>query len=292
MAVDIYSKTVWNNGTSPSLSKTQLDHIEDGIKNNNTAIISLQSVQAECENYASEALSSKISSASSATASASSALSALASANTAKSEADRAKDEADRAVAVVGIDIATDTVAGLIKSSAEIVVDENGTPTLKQTDTSGLVGTVGLKATLQSLIDYIADAVKTKLVKISDLKNNLTTVDSGYALDARQGKILNDSLTTKFSQMGTTFKQLRFVESADNVTTSGTTGLATITLPFTPSISATNIPITCITSTSYQGKLSVTAGSKIATVQIWKDSAYTPIYSGWIRYGVLLPCAD
>jgi hypothetical protein len=90
MAVDIYSKTTWSNGTAPSLSKTQLDHIETGIKNNNTAIISLQSVQVECENYASEALASKIASASSATASASSALSSLAEANRAKSIVDDA----------------------------------------------------------------------------------------------------------------------------------------------------------------------------------------------------------
>src|SRR5574344_2103854 len=83
MAVDIYSKTAWSNGTAPSLSKTQLDHIETGIKNNNTAIISLQSVQVECENYASEAETSKI-------ASANSALSSLTEANRARSIVDNA----------------------------------------------------------------------------------------------------------------------------------------------------------------------------------------------------------
>jgi hypothetical protein len=153
MVVDIYSKTVWNNGTAPSLSKAQLDHIETGIKNNNTAIISLQSVQAECENYASEALASKIASASSATASASSALSALVSANTAKTEA-------DRAVAVAGVDIATDLVAGLVRGGGNVEVDANGDMNVP-------------------------------------VANNLTTTMSGYVLDARQGKVLNDSLTNR-----------------------------------------------------------------------------------------------
>jgi hypothetical protein len=154
MVVDIYSKTVWNNGTAPSLSKAQLDHIETGIKNNNTAIVSLQSVQVECENYASEALASKIASASSATASASSALSALVSANTAKTEA-------DRAVAVAGVDIATDLVAGLVRGGGNVEVDANGDMNVP-------------------------------------VANNLTTTVDGYALDARQGKVLNDSLTKLF----------------------------------------------------------------------------------------------
>lgn len=90
MAVDIYSKTLWTNNTSPSLSAPNLNHMEDGIKKNNDAIISLQSVQAECENYASEAETSKIASANSASASASSALSSLAEANRAESIVDNA----------------------------------------------------------------------------------------------------------------------------------------------------------------------------------------------------------
>lgn len=83
MAVDIYSKTAWANNTSPSLSASNLNHMEDGIKKNNDAIISLQSIQVVCENYASEAETSKIASSNSASAS-------LAEANRAKSIVDDA----------------------------------------------------------------------------------------------------------------------------------------------------------------------------------------------------------
>lgn len=94
MAINVYSKTVWADGTAPSLSKTQLDHIETGIKDVNTAVIALQSVQSECELYASDASDD-------ADASATSASQSLASAGLSQTYANNSSNSADRAQTVV-----------------------------------------------------------------------------------------------------------------------------------------------------------------------------------------------
>lgn len=59
--------------------------------------------------------------------------------------------------------------------------------------------------------------VATKL-NISSVVNNLTTTESGYALDARQGKALNDKLATSAETINSTYGLLR-VKRAGNIIT-------------------------------------------------------------------------
>lgn len=76
-------------------------------------------------------------------------------------------------------------------------------------DVQGLVVEAGSETPAQSLINAIADRVANQLVSNSDLQdilsdyilksaiaNNLSITEEGKVLDARQGKALNDALTT------------------------------------------------------------------------------------------------
>jgi hypothetical protein len=164
MAVDIYSKTAWVNGTAPSLSKTQLDHIETGIKNNNTAIISLQSVQVECENYASEALASKIASASSATASASSALSSLAEANRAESIVD------DAITSAVSASISASTSASLIAIQPSVDASEASATASEASASNAFISESNADLSETACLNYkniMQDAIDTNIPTFS-----------------------------------------------------------------------------------------------------------------------------
>lgn len=68
-------------------------------------------------------------------------------------------------------------------------------------DTSGVLGTAGADVVSQELIDAIADRVMTKLFPIANIVNNGLTTQEGFALDARYGKTLKDSLDTTNSNL-------------------------------------------------------------------------------------------
>jgi hypothetical protein len=62
-----------------------------------------------------------------------------------------------------------------------------------------IAGGVITNTNMQGAIEQ-SDSLKVSTNKIA---NNLTTVDAGYVLDARQGKVLNDSLTGKLNGYNT-----------------------------------------------------------------------------------------
>lgn len=81
-------------------------------------------------------------------------------------------------------------------------------------DVQGLVVEAGSETPAQSLINAIADRVANQLVSNSDLQdilgdyilksaiaNNLSITEEGKVLDARQGKTLNDALTSTNSTL-------------------------------------------------------------------------------------------
>lgn len=84
------------------------------------------------------------------------------------------------------------------------------------------------KTILGKIIKWFGDMaalVATKL-NAANVVNNLTTTDSGYALDARQGKALNDKLTMSTTTMNSTYGVLR-VRRIGNIITYQWNGNAT-----------------------------------------------------------------
>ena len=73
-------------------------------------------------------------------------------------------------------------------------------------------------------------SLQTNKINTSAIKNNLTTTDSGYVLDARQGKTLNDRITNLFLHkeftVSFTFSNQSAVVVTVNVAVSGYTALA------------------------------------------------------------------
>lgn len=80
-------------------------------------------------------------------------------------------------------------------------------------DRQGLIPS-GTQVNVQSLVDVIADKVKNDLLSKESLANNVTTTQTGYALDARQGKVLNDNITKINSDLyvGSSNKQISLTE--------------------------------------------------------------------------------
>lgn len=60
--------------------------------------------------------------------------------------------------------------------------------------------------TQEEIQQAVETLIESGVVDISGyFKNNLTTTESGYALDARQGKVLNEKIVTSITQDGATF---------------------------------------------------------------------------------------
>lgn len=64
------------------------------------------------------------------------------------------------------------------------------------TDTSGVLGSAGQIVVAQSLVDAIAGKVMNSLVDKNQIVNNLLATVAGNVLDAMQGKLLQDQIST------------------------------------------------------------------------------------------------
>lgn len=108
---------------------------------------------------------------------------------------------------------------------------------------SPAVGDTGATA-FGKIVKFFADALSAIQAKLdaANVVNNLTTTEVGYALDARQGKALNDSMTTKTA-----------VSTVDmNTNSAGGSGtihlikfgnVVTVTGTFRPSTTGTNLNV-------------------------------------------------
>ena len=71
------------------------------------------------------------------------------------------------------------------------------------TDTSGVLGSAGQVVVAQYLVDAIADKVMNSLVNKSQIINNVLATTTGNVLDAAQGKLLQDKITSLNSDLVT-----------------------------------------------------------------------------------------
>ena len=79
-------------------------------------------------------------------------------------------------------------------------------------DEYGISGSVGSTTTIQSMFDSIGDFIKNSAVSMSNflttfkarLKNNNTTTEEGYALDARMGKTITEVRTATLDSLSWT----------------------------------------------------------------------------------------
>lgn len=78
------------------------------------------------------------------------------------------------------------------------------------------VGDTGATA-FGKIVKFFADALSAlnSKLNIANVVNNLTTTEAGYALDARQGKALNDSLNSKLIFGGSSVS-IRAAQSAND----------------------------------------------------------------------------
>ena len=149
--------------------------------------------------------------------SASAAQTSAGTANTAAQTATQKATEAD----------ASAKAAAASAEKAQGAAGYDGTATtVKATDVLGLLGAEGATTNVQELIDEIADRVLSKLLQKTAVVNNLVTTEEGYALDARMGKSLSDSLSQLNSDLTVlNAKEIQFKPAVKPVFTS-TTNLA------------------------------------------------------------------
>lgn len=91
-----------------------------------------------------------------------------------------------------------DQVVGLESKIAELQEDST------VVDTYGITGTVSANVKPQNMFNVIGNFIKNLAITTSNfasnftarLKNNLTTTEEGYGLDARQGRVLASNITT------------------------------------------------------------------------------------------------
>ena len=154
------------------------------------------------------------------TAASGSASAAQASAGTASAAAQTATQKAAEADASA-------KAAAASAEKAQGAAEYDGTATtVKATDVLGLLGAEGATTNVQALIDEIADRVLSKLLQKTAVVNNLVTTEEGYALDARMGKSLSDSLSQLNSDLTVlNAKEIQFKPAVKPVFTS-TTNLA------------------------------------------------------------------
>lgn len=135
-----------------------------------------------------------------------------------ETQANRAKNEADRAASIANIDIATTEKAGIIKGNAEeFSISADGKLSLtssyeEQETLDEIDGTEDKK----TLFGKIAGAVRELIAHTGSkgihytLTNNLLANVSGTALDAVQGKALDDRIT----ELNNSLSGIRYVKLA------------------------------------------------------------------------------
>lgn len=135
-----------------------------------------------------------------------------------ETQANRAKNEADRAASIANIDIATTEKAGIIKGNAEeFSISADGKLSLtssyeEQETLEEIDGTEDKK----TLFGKIAGAVRELIAHTGSkgihytLTNNLLANVSGTALDAVQGKALDDKVT----ELNNNFPNIAYISCA------------------------------------------------------------------------------
>lgn len=109
-----------------------------------------------------------------------------------------AEDAKNGAEAIVGVGIANDELAGIVKTSEDITADAAGKMSIKtdfveEDDFAGIAAGTPMKSILGRLSRWFIE-IGNKLDK-KNVVNNLTTTTAGNALDARMGKELLDKYT-------------------------------------------------------------------------------------------------
>lgn len=128
--------------------------------------------------------------------------SASAAAGSASAAAGSAEDAAESADAASG---SASAAAQSAANAAEVAEGLGGftgaASSVTAQDVEGLLGSPGAQSNVQALIDAIADQVLNRLVKKSQIINNLLATQAGNVLDATQGKALKDLIDQLNSDM-------------------------------------------------------------------------------------------
>lgn len=129
--------------------------------------------------------------------------SASAAAGSASAAAGSAEDAAESAAAASG---SASAAAQSAANAAEVAEGLGGftgaASSVTAQDVEGLLGSPGAQSNVQALIDAIADQVLNRLVKKSQIVNNLLATQAGNVLDATQGKALKDLIDQLNSDFG------------------------------------------------------------------------------------------
>ena len=166
--------TVQNVNRAAEDSASAAHNAQAAVDSIQAAVTTATGKAAEAATSATQAASSQAAADSSKTAAAQSATDAI----TAKTEAEAARD-------------ATEHIAGFDGTAASV----------SAIDTYGLVVDALGESTAQALIDAIANKVMNELVAKSQILNNLLATIPGNALDAVQGKNLQDQITQLNGEM-------------------------------------------------------------------------------------------
>lgn len=156
--------------------------------------------------------------------------SASAAAGSASAAAGSAENAAESATAASG---SASAAAQSAANAAEVAEGLGGftgaASSVTAQDVEGLLGSPGAQSNVQALIDAIADQVLNRLVKKSQIINNLLATQAGNVLDATQGKALKDLIDQVNSDLisripfATVIYGTSTVESATNYINNPTT---------------------------------------------------------------------
>lgn len=150
-----------------------------------------------------------------------------------------AKYWCEQASAIANIDIATDSAVGIVKgNSDEINIDAGGQMSINSsfTEQEMLTDITGAEDK-KTLFGKIAKAVSDLIAHIANsaihhtLTNNLIATVAGTALDATQGKILNDKITTNTTDIATLNQNLT---NKSGLTANSYTGSQTVVKDVVP----------------------------------------------------------
>ena len=150
-------------------------------------------------------------------------------------DTNNAKYWCEQASAIANIDIATNSTVGIVKgNSDEIDIDVGGQMSINASFTpQGTLAEITGTENKKTLFGKIAKAVSDLIVHISNtaihftLTNNLLATVPGTALDATQGKILDDKITA----LGNTVAATVLTAPSGTSVSSGAT--ASVVIPFT-----------------------------------------------------------
>lgn len=127
----------------------------------------------------------------------------------------------------------------------------------------------------------MAALVATKL-NAANVVNNLTTTASGYALDARQGKALNDAVTTL-----NTFKNV--YDGLFQVSKKGNIGtlqfVSNVTQEYADGVTVFTLPQGYFPATQYNWPVFSTTGAFLGTIRLHTDGTVKPVF-GSLKAGV------